>query len=365
MVNVSAGKMSWLSRSKWLWLFVIVLILVSLCVTTWGTNGLNPPPETPPGACPEFDALLGESDKGWEFVFEDGQQVISTDIHGMARRILLDLRRLSATATRFSEVCLSPDGRYMLVSPVADRGLSLVDLASGAIRDVPVPHLLLDKRPADPDGHSLDLWLTHWLHPVAFVVALHHPTPKKMHMSDELFFRFDLNRLNAPHELVLGMSRPVIRIPTDSSVLLFAEADVTIYRCVVWALDTHGIRKATSAEADSFKRLCRGSDSNGPCEVRVEKTPLTLRRRLNLDDKGYDPNRGKYDIYLSGNMVRRTQLPGGSRPVLRWEARLGLYVWQESRDESERTTFLMDSQGHYRAWHTGRYVGAIRRLLQK
>jgi hypothetical protein len=348
----------------------VTLVFVGL---TQATHRPTPPPETPAGAVPQFDALLAEADSKWTFLFGDRKRLLLADVSGAEVEELFAPRRFPAlpASAHGAGGRLSPDRRRLLV--VDDRNpkprLYVLDLATGHVDEARVPPI-----PAAGDGQpgeradSLESEYLLWLSPSSFLVPLTRYRPNSW-MHPNRFVRFDLADLEHPSEvsfrdeLVKPEQGPVVFRTRLATRLVFCDGETMrggLPESRAWrvrALDVNGFRDATAAESEEF--LLRDFHRpTGPCEATVEQVPLPITYVCN--DRGWHPMMFRRDLYLDGRWVRRTE-PGVGAPE--WDPNLKLYVWDEHRSEDDQcpVTYLMDAQGHYRKWRDGWYFGPLRK----
>jgi hypothetical protein len=344
---------------------------VLLGLLIYGSRRTVPPSETPPGAAPQFDRLLEEADAGGRFLFATERTLIETDIHGQGENLLLDLVPLTGVPDAHfvgSWVRLSPDRRRVLVpylvgqmEPSHNRRLLVYDLESRSSMEVPIPRIR--GRPDDQRGpqaeYGFDMDLVRWLSPTSFLIRLTYYPPEGAHLYTEKYLHFNAEDPAQYREIDLGVERPVFRVSHGTFVLLFVSGTVRRSDWVVQALDQSGVRPATPGEVETFHRLYReelyaDEEPRGPGSPEVRPVPLGILSQL--DDKRFDENRGRSDLFFSGRWVRRTGRTFDS-VKLRWQPDLSLYVWDEYTSSS--TTFLANAEGHYRGWHQGTYIGKI------
>lgn len=382
-------KAVWSKRSQYLFMIAIALPLAVLIAWKHGLFEGVPPPETPVGQVRSFDELLRSADAAWDFLFVEGQAVDSVVIQGqnLTRAtltrddgvVLLDIRKVSADpdAHIFGRCRLSPDRTHLAVcyggcqrKQAVNCGLGVYDLLS--MRWIP---LNLDVPGAETESAER---YVHWLSTRVFIVGIYGPadvekrrwlrysldappngTEVSIPVEPELFFR----KRGCP-DLYITSARYLIGDPAIQS-----KVDD---RVVV--LSTDGLREGTADE----RRQLRQADTSihiighdfsdddeelipkavPPLQVAVKEILSRSFVKLEYWDQPYSLHTwAKFDIFLGGRRVRRSpyEVQGPQ-----WDPELRLYIWSESDwREANPECFVMDSEGHYRRWRTGRYVGKL------
>jgi hypothetical protein len=272
------------------------------------------------GAEPSFDTILADADINWLFLFEVGPQIIATDIYGQNDELLLDIQ----SVTNNSRSCfldkgsISPDGKHLLAAyyneRTADTGdiigrLVLFDFEDNSVVEVPV-HL---------EGFQL-AWSHWWLSPSEFMVKMNKFTrvPMTEYKEDGFvmqetvrFLRYDLQHLDSP-QLV-----------------------------------------------ESAEGLAKSREYDPPFGTmpRVRVEPV-IPNAVDGFGRYYDQNWDRSYIFLNTDLVR---VSDGSMSKPTWDSDLRLFIWHEDKTSAPYRygALQMDSEGHYRFWHTGAFWGKI------
>jgi hypothetical protein len=321
------------------------------------------PPETLPGSNAAFDLLLGVAGSGRRFVFDENERIVAARMDGVGDEVLLDLPRLTGVlgARSGREVALSPDRRRLAVVVLTGPGdnpdncrLAVLDIPSGRAEQAKVPRPLAD--PADEARGRYKLEnqqpLPHWLDGRSFVVSLIWYPPEGAHRYRLKFLKYEVDRLDRPEEVDLGLRWPYLRVG-PGGVLMIGDGDEPNGGSNIPSarvLSANGLRPATEDERLAFKHILMHEYADDPCGPAAATVV-----RLSLDYFAMD-QRGDREIRFGSRLVRRTGDYLNRKP--QWNEELGLYLWEEMK-RGRLDTFLADPAGRYRRWHHGQYAGSI------
>jgi hypothetical protein len=400
-MNSDRGKTIWKRVRFWGGVFLIIVVGIALLFWHSYRKSLGPPP-TPPGKSPEFDQHLADIDEKWLFLFEVDDELVLSNIYGnddtkLATSLsggLVDRRIVRAVG--FS----SPEGNLVAVlsRAVATKGsgvfypyvLSLVDRRKGESETVNLP------------GRQYEFWEPFdifWLSNKSFITRVASritpgsgarfrdvrfdylrldidgsPTWREVHVPTSRQGPFSPGTGGSGSEksgnvLVTSDSFPLAYFNTDSLTLVLClyGVDGTATFC---AYDEDGMRQATPEEK---ARFVSGSELPGPFEeFRSRDVPQVRTSKHEKDDSFRRllmrfglASEERWEFRLDGEIVRLAQGPHGPtrEPYVNptWDEELGLFVWRETDPRKNPLCYYMDTEGHYRLWHKGRYLGKFRR----
>jgi hypothetical protein len=311
------------------------------------------PPETQLGTVPSFDAILGNANRNWRFLFKTNNQIVITDIYGQNDSLVLN----SALGTHRES--LSPDGKTLAVNYQSDlsaysqspfSNLVIIDLQTGTVTQFPT----------DLDGFEFD-WTTpvHWLSPTVFLATMHRYVGDDMFSEDVALLRFDVDDLHSV-QIIEFEPCSLTRISENISHVLLLKSDCEpINGGTTWAIDTEGKRLASPGEVEFFnlyyssrfqEQLCfqdQGCTNENGTTVRTE--PVV--DALDCFTRYCENNLFRDYVYLNDRLVRITD---GSDSGPKWDSEVGLFVWGEAD-----YTYYMDDFGHYRPWHLGVFLDKV------
>ena len=368
MTNQTQEKKKFTVRKLVLWGTGLSLLICSVAILLFWNLPFDPksPPATELGTEPDFDSLLENGNRNWLFLFNTGNQIIETDIYGDNERVMLDIVRVTQNSNSelLSDFSISPNGKLLAANYFNERDSSdqwnqpigkivVVDIKTGRIVDVPI---LLG-------GYEFD-WTTpvYWLSSEDFLVKMHRYLGNDSSSEDVVFLLYDLQDIASPQKIEIDHCGVTAVTKDDSNILLLTSNCIPFSEIIVWAIDIHGKRKATSEEIMFYDRCESEWWLSELCHQKL-LTQSSIRTKVErvVGDytvegfgRWYDNNWDRHYIYLNDKIVRVSDGWIEEEPV--WDADLNLLTW----DEVDKT-FQMDNQGHYRFWYDGKYIGKIPR----